>query len=556
MVTTDQARTAVVLTALGVEFQAVRKYLVDVTERIHPAGTMFYVGRLPGAQRRVALVEVGPGNRDAAVATERAISYLQPEFQLELLAFVGIAGRLKPDIVLGDVVVPPHIHSYHGGLEDDEGFHARPRGWSVSHRLLQRAKDVARSDTWWKSLSDVSEPVKVHFRPIAAGDVVVNSSDSPIARLIRLHYNDAAAVEMESAGFANASQLNDSLPFIVVRSVSDTAGGDKYKTDREGWQPRAAERAAAFAVALLTELPVVEAGPRAPSGHVVAPVVVPAAPQMWAGGADVRIGDHEYLLVDDEYLLERTSADGSVIRQARGLRTMSAPAHVWLRQVRARSGTAELDALVAEHVLRANLPAVRGLPTPAQFHRQEHVVSLAYRWPTSLSSGAPCDTLAALVVGQVSLDRFRVYRILTGLAGLCTTLAALHDRGHSHRRLTPAGIIEMDDGTLVLRDLGLAARSYESGEAPPEYGAPEQSRRSPHHPGPGTDVFQIGAVTYHLVTGHLPSPVNPLPLNHFRPDLPARLGAVVDAALRAEPSARPDARAFGQELRAAGREHG
>lgn len=531
--------------------------MVDVTERIHPAGTMFYVGRLPGAQRRVALVEVGPGNRDAAVATERAVSFLQPEFQLELLAFVGIAGGLKPDIELGDIVVPPHIHSYHGGLEDDDGFHARPRGWSVSHRLLQRAKDVARGDTWWKSLSDVSQSVGVHFRPIAAGDVVVNSRESPTARLIRQHYNDAAAVEMESAGFANASQLNDSLPFIVVRGVSDAAGGDKYLTDREGWQPRAARHAAAFAVALLTELPPVDTGHRVPSGQVVAPVnVAPVAVETWAGGADVRIGDHEYLLVDDDHLLERTGADGSVIRQARGLRTMATPAHVWLRQVRARSSTAELDALVAEQALRAEFPAVRGLPTPVQFHRDKHVASLVYRWPTSRSTGAPCDTLATLDGGRVALDRLRVRRLLTGIAGLCATLATLHDRGLAHRRLTPTGIIEQDDGALVLRDLGLAARKYDSGESPPDYGAPEQSRRSPHRPGPGTDVFQLGAVTYHLVTGQLPNPVNPLPLNHFRPDLPDRLGAAVDAALRVEPASRPDARALGQEFRAAGRECG
>jgi nucleoside phosphorylase len=80
--------------------------MVDVTERIHPAGTMFYIGRLPGAKRRVALVEVGPGNRDAAVLTERAISFLQPEFPLELLVFVGVAGGPQSDIALGDVVVP------------------------------------------------------------------------------------------------------------------------------------------------------------------------------------------------------------------------------------------------------------------------------------------------------------------------------------------------------------------------------------------------------------------------------------------------------------------
>ena len=554
MATTDQVRTAVVLTALPIEFQAVREHLVDVTERIHPAGTMFYIGRLPGGQRRVALVEVGSGNRDAAVIAERAVSFLQPEFQLDLLAFVGIAGGLHSDITLGDVIVPPKVHAYHGGMEDDVGFHARPDGGQASHRLLQFAKHIARGDTWWKSVPEVSRPVRVRFRPIAAGDVVVNSRESPVARLIQRHYNDAAAIEMESAGLANASHLNDSIPFIVVRGISDAASGDKYATDREGWQTRAARHAAAFAVALLTELPLVNTRP---SGQAVAPInVAPAAVESWQGGAEVRIGDHEYLLVDDDHLLELTTATGAVIRQARGLRNTSRSAHVWLRQVRARSSTAELDALVAEQALRIDLPAVRGLPTLAQFHRDERVASLVYGWPTSRSTGAPCDTLAALGGGRLPMDRVRVCRLFTGMAGLCSALTALHDRGLAHRYLLPAGIIEHDDGTLVLRDLGLAARKYESGDAPPGYGAPEQSRRSLHRPGPGTDVFQLGAVTYHLITGHLPNPVNPLPLNHFRPDLPDRCGVAVDAALRAEPAARPDARALGQEFRAACRELG
>jgi nucleoside phosphorylase len=530
--------------------------MVDVTERIHPAGTMFYVGSLPETPRRVALVEVGPGNRDAAVIAERAVSFLQPEFQLELLAFVGIAGRLMADIALGDVVVPPHVYAYHGGMEDGDGFHARPRGWPVSHRIRQFAQHVARGDTWWKSLPEVSGPIGVHFRPIAAGDVVLNSLDSPTVRLIRRHYNDAAAIEMESAGLANASQLNDALPFVVVRGVSDGASGDKYATDRAGWQSRAAEHAAAFAVALLTELPPVDTGHRARPARVVLPVRVPAPVETWEGGADVRIGDHEYLLVDDDHLRERTATDGAVLRQARGLRITSAPGHAWLRQVRARSNTPELDALVAEQSLRAGLPAVRGLPALVQFHRDEHVASLVYSWPTARSTGVPGETLAALGDGRVPLDRLRVRRLLVGMAGLCTTLAALHDRGLAHRRLTLAGIIEHPDGTLFLRDLGLAARKHASGEAPPDYLAPEQSRRSSHRPGPGTDVFQLGALTYHLVTGQLPNPVNPLPLNHFRPDLPDRLGAAVDAALRVEPATRPDTRELGQELRAAGRELG
>ena len=63
---------------------------------------------------------------------------------------------------------------------------------------------------------------------------------------------------MESAGAAQAAQLNRALPIITIRGISDRADGGKYEADDAGWQPVAAAHAAAFAVALLTELPVGE----------------------------------------------------------------------------------------------------------------------------------------------------------------------------------------------------------------------------------------------------------------------------------------------------------
>lgn len=58
-------------------------------------------------------------------------------------------------------------------------------------------------------------------------------------------------VWMEAAGVAQAAHLNDSLPVVVVRGISDRADGGKVAADGAGWQPRAVINAAAFAVALL-----------------------------------------------------------------------------------------------------------------------------------------------------------------------------------------------------------------------------------------------------------------------------------------------------------------
>lgn len=91
----------------------------------------------------------------------------------------------------------------------------------------------------------------MHFRPIAAGEVVLNSRTSPLAEQLRRTYNDAAAIEMESAGVFGAGHLNRSWPVLTIRGISDRADGAKHIADKAGLQTVAAANAAAFAFALV-----------------------------------------------------------------------------------------------------------------------------------------------------------------------------------------------------------------------------------------------------------------------------------------------------------------
>jgi len=92
------------------------------------------------------------------------------------------------------------------------------------------------------------------FGPIAAGEIVQDSTISAEAQWIREHYNDACAIEMEAAGVAQAAYLNDSLSVVVIRGISDRADGGKVAADRTGSQARAAANASAFAIALAAVL--------------------------------------------------------------------------------------------------------------------------------------------------------------------------------------------------------------------------------------------------------------------------------------------------------------
>ncbi|PSL53373.1 nucleoside phosphorylase [Saccharothrix carnea] len=239
----------VILTALPVEYDAVRAHLTDLRTHRHGAGTLFDTGFLASHPTcRIALAATGMGNLSAATLTERAVV----EFAPAAMLFVGIAGGLRDRLDIGDVVVGTRVYAYQGGRSDDTGFRARPRAWDVSHRIEQVAGRVSREDRWFRASPDRDgEAVPaVHFGPIAAGEVLLDSRRSDTAKQIDDHYNDAVAVEMESAGFALAGHLNNGIPTATIRAISDHADGHKYEADDAGSQVLAARNAAAFAVAV------------------------------------------------------------------------------------------------------------------------------------------------------------------------------------------------------------------------------------------------------------------------------------------------------------------
>ncbi|WP_225834701.1 5'-methylthioadenosine/S-adenosylhomocysteine nucleosidase [Streptomyces sp. NK08204] len=229
--------TVLVLTALALEYAAVRPYIEEREELTHPGnGTIVEVGRLPGTPWRVAAAELGEGARITAALTASLIGWLRPQAVL----FVGVAGSLKDDIGLGDVVVGTKVYAIHGGKATPDGLQVRPEAWSGANALVQAARSAVR---------DMPD-VRAHFKPIATGDVVLADDESEIARLIRKNYNDTAAFEMEGSGAAHAAHL-EGRDALVVRGISDHANPDKAKDDAGGWQERAAQQAAAVAMAVL-----------------------------------------------------------------------------------------------------------------------------------------------------------------------------------------------------------------------------------------------------------------------------------------------------------------
>ncbi|WP_165436199.1 SEFIR domain-containing protein [Amycolatopsis suaedae] len=300
-------------------------------------------------------------------------------------------------------------------------------------------------------------------------------------------------------------------------------------------------------------------GPLLPPVPGADPVMVARSPapvepgSLLRPGTETEVGQHRYL-VHDEGFREQATPDGAAARrEARALRIGPPHELVWLRQVEVRQETAAAraaaDALVREHdLLSAPTGRGPGMPELLGLDTEQHT-TLVTRWPESSRTGGPCDTLATfLPEDNEVVDPLRTGRLFRAIAGLCGVVATMHDHGRPHRWLEPECMIRLDDGSLVLRDLGLAATEYRRGEGPSRYRAPEQGRRAPGGVGPWTDVYQIAAVAYHLATGNPPALWTPVPVGGRTTTLPSAVSRVIDAALTTDPARRPDIRTFAAAL--------
>jgi serine/threonine protein kinase len=162
-------------------------------------------------------------------------------------------------------------------------------------------------------------------------------------------------------------------------------------------------------------------------------------------------------------------------------------------------------------------------------------------------------------VGTLSEDE-----LLTILRPLATGLADVHAKGFLHRDIKPANIIIRRDGTPVLIDFGAARQAVTRQSRGltaivTEGYAPYEQYETDSHQGPWTDIYALGAVLYHCVTGKRPpeAPKRIAAQLRKQPDpmVPALVAAgenyseslliAIDRALAVEEAKRPqDVREF------------
>ncbi|MBB4383621.1 hypothetical protein GGD61_008323 [Bradyrhizobium sp. SBR1B] len=100
-------------------------------------------------------------------------------------------------------MVATKVYGYESGKDTAKGFQPRPDVQNTAHALEQRARVIRQGSDWkWRLDPAVKHADPAFFvTPIAAGEKVVASKKAATAKLIKEHYGDAVAVEMEGSGF-------------------------------------------------------------------------------------------------------------------------------------------------------------------------------------------------------------------------------------------------------------------------------------------------------------------------------------------------------------------
>jgi len=121
------------------------------------------------------------------------------------------------------------------------------------------------------------------------------------------------------------------------------------------------------------------------------------------------------------------------------------------------------------------------------------------------------------------------------LASVARAIQHAHQNGVLHRDLKPSNILIDDEGIAHVTDFGLAKQTDDAASltrtggiiGTPAYMAPEQAAGARGVVGPATDVYSLGAILYHLLTGRPPfqaaSPVDTVLLLLEQEPVPPRI---------------------------------
>ena len=221
-----------IIGAMELEVEALKEQM-DVKNIVEKASMKFYEGTLRG--KDVVIVQCGIGKVNAGIC----VQILADLFQVDAVINTGVAGSLRAEINIGDIVVSTDACEHDmdvKALGYKQGIipQMKESFFKADRQLVEAAIEVCR---------EVNPDINVYEGRVLSGDQFISGEEIK-NKLIDLF--DGFCTEMEGAAIAHAAFLNE-IPYVVIRAISDKADGSAHMDYPEF------ERAAAAHSAKLVE---------------------------------------------------------------------------------------------------------------------------------------------------------------------------------------------------------------------------------------------------------------------------------------------------------------
>ncbi|MDF2803968.1 MAG: 5-methylthioadenosine/S-adenosylhomocysteine nucleosidase [Anaerocolumna sp.] len=191
----------------------------------------FYTGLLEG--KECVIVRSGIGKVNASVCTQILID----NYDIKMVINTGIAGSLKSEINVGDIVISTDAMQHDvdvRGFGYDYGV--IPQMETSIFKAEERITDLA-----YRISKNVCKDIETHLGRIVSGDQFI--SDKEKKEWISSQFG-ASCTEMEGGAIAQTAYLNQ-IPFLILRAISDKADGSA-EVDYESFKAKAIEHGVDF----------------------------------------------------------------------------------------------------------------------------------------------------------------------------------------------------------------------------------------------------------------------------------------------------------------------
>ena len=227
-----------IIGAMEVEVKELRE-MMENPQAQTVAGMTFYQGTIKG--KEVVVVRSGIGKVNAGICSQ----ILVDRYQVEGIINTGIAGSLRNEINIGDIVLAT-VAVQHD--VDATGF-GYPLGEIPQMGIKEFPADEKLRALAEECSKKANPDIQVFCGRVASGDQFISNKEKK--NWIQDNF-DAYCTEMEGAAIAQAAYLNN-IPYLAVRAISDKAD-DSANMDYSEFEAKAVKNSVRLMAAMIAEL--------------------------------------------------------------------------------------------------------------------------------------------------------------------------------------------------------------------------------------------------------------------------------------------------------------